>query len=337
MPDASLNAKASAISKTGSPAVRAFAIEAAQKIGSLEDKVDQLSSMVSMLGPPRVTTPPTVATGQGSVSGRWFADASHLNTKVVASPTIDVNNTAIISTLVANTPSGVWSNGQGGGDWSTTVYTGDSTTPTVTITLTVPCLGSSTIVVGKPVGAVTSPDTDAHYNFMRTDTGQGVEFQGLNFGTLTAHSASVFNVITGLGNSLAANNRVAVLPTPAGLIRPSEVAAGVIPHAIRMGLSCCASAFRYPAIQSDGSTANGVPSGGHLWLPRSVSLSGLDTFNTMVAVALQEYGAFISDSTGSSDFYIQSCNDGSRYFGGTSVSTMPKSIISQMKLLAAGF
>lgn len=288
---------------------------------------------VSAQGTYPSVSPPS---GNGSVGGVWFTGQSPWNTPVGANPQIDQNSVAYMKLLAGM---GIFWNGSpaasGGG--STPVYLADASTPIVNIT-----------VQRGGVGAVPLPykagwntaGVDEHLAVLRTDTGAYWESQGFdnsNPANLKVYAVAQGNVITGQGVPTTTQN-ISVLPTVGGLIRPQFVGAGVrIPFALRVAIPCSApmpNGFRAPAIYTDGGTTNGIPSGARLWLP-SVP-SGLDPFQTQVAVCLNTYGMLVGDSNGDSPSisgYVQSTVDGSTY--SLPLTSFPASVVAQMHVLAA--
>lgn len=278
-----------------------------------------------------------------STAGRWFADTSYINKRVGASPTLDPSSAFWIGLITAgpflNGTSGV------GGGGSTTVYHANGATPTRTITLEVAYNGSFTIVVPMDPSWVVS-GTDNHIAIIDDRDDNYWEFQNYDPVAHTAHAVArapgTGSILTSDGAPDPPNSAVSVLPTVVGLIRPEEVVAGVIPHGLRCAVQwgavhLAAGSFRYPALRSDGNTPNGIPGGAHLWLPRGVNLAsfGLNAYQTMVAVACQEYGLFVGDSGGGFAIYAQSTADGVTSYPFSSLS-LPLSLAQQMKVLAAG-
>jgi hypothetical protein len=158
------------------------------------------------------------------------------------------------------------------------------------------------------------------------------EFQGLDQAVTKAHSAARHSISgDALNTSLDA---VSPIPTIAGLIRPEEIAAGVINHGIRTGVPFASSQVRSPAIWSDGNTSGGPPSGAHLWLPRNADLSSLtDPYQKMVAKAMQEYGMWIGDFSGSFSIPVQSTWNNNASYPFTSLS-LPQQIVNQLVVIA---
>lgn len=96
------------------------------------------------------------------------------------------------------------------------------------------------------------------------------------------------------------------LPYSAGLIRPWEIAAGRIPHALQILGNWTAPTFRYPATKSDGSNTNGIPEGSTIYIPASYDIETMRDRNgalltreaKIIARALQEFGAIVVDTAG---------------------------------------
>lgn len=90
----------------------------------------------------------------------------------------------------------------------------------------------------------------------------------------------------------------------AGVVRVSEIQAGVIDHALVLQSdNVCASVVRPPAIKTDGTSRRSdcIPEGARLQLDPAVnlgSLSGLKPGERTVARALQTYGAYLIDRGG---------------------------------------
>jgi len=101
-------------------------------------------------------------------------------------------------------------------------------------------------------------------------------------------------------------SRGAGVPYYAGLIRPHEIAAGRIPHALVVGCNSVGPQHVYPATKSDGPTNGGIPEGSRIFLDPSVNLDqvrdsqnrALTATGKIVARALQEFGAYVIDYAG---------------------------------------
>ena len=124
-----------------------------------------------------------------------------------------------------------------------------------------------------------------------------------------------------------------------GLIRASEVKAGVIPHA----LACAAPKHLIgppvsPATTSDGSGGSGaIPMGSRLQLDPSVSVSslGLEPGEEMIARALQTYGAYIVESSSSFACYARNvAHLKSNPYPASWSNGISKSLLANMRVVA---
>jgi hypothetical protein len=94
----------------------------------------------------------------------------------------------------------------------------------------------------------------------------------------------------------------ASFPIAAGVVRISELRAGVIPHALAINLpDTCYKAFAWPAQRTDGTSksAGCIPEGAHLRLDPNLDLSKLKLpwIDLMLARAAQKYGMIVRDRT----------------------------------------
>jgi hypothetical protein len=102
-------------------------------------------------------------------------------------------------------------------------------------------------------------------------------------------------------------SRGAGVPYLAGLIRPCEIARGVIAHALAFAYDAPSPSFVYPATKSDGrsAAANAMPEGTRLQLDPSLTAADLARMSCTgpcltIARALQEYGMYLIDGSGRS-------------------------------------
>jgi hypothetical protein len=91
----------------------------------------------------------------------------------------------------------------------------------------------------------------------------------------------------------------------AGLVRASELSAGLIPHALFMGTECVATEYLPPASQQGDNRCVGpgphVPFGAHIWLDLSkdqIEILHAMPWEKALLRALHDYGGFIMDAGG---------------------------------------
>jgi len=87
----------------------------------------------------------------------------------------------------------------------------------------------------------------------------------------------------------------------AGTLRPEEIAAGVIPHALAVSSQSIAPGIACPATHTDARRGGtGLPEGAHFFLPASYNIDAQNwpEWVKIIAHALQTYGGYIVDYTG---------------------------------------
>ena len=114
----------------------------------------------------------------------------------------------------------------------------------------------------------------------------------------TAGSGAVFhlasNALRPAGWTSADAAGLAILP---GLVRPEEIAAGVIDHAIRVTVPATNTAYLWPARHEAGiHDASLPPMGLRLRLKASVNISGYPRVDRIILQALKTYGMIIADN-----------------------------------------
>lgn len=114
----------------------------------------------------------------------------------------------------------------------------------------------------------------------------------------TAGSGAVFHLgsdaLRPAGWTSADAAGLAILP---GLVRPEEIAAGVIDHAIRVTVPATDSAYVWPARHEAGvDNASLPPMGLRLRLKSSVDISGYPRVDRIILQALKTYGMIVADN-----------------------------------------
>jgi hypothetical protein len=107
---------------------------------------------------------------------------------------------------------------------------------------------------------------------------------------------------------------VASFALAAGLIRPEEIAQGHIDHALAITTPDTRSNYiACPATNTDGqhNDPNALPIGAHVQLDPNINVAKLQIprWEKIVAVALQQYGAYVTDTGGSIALYAESSAD----------------------------
>ena len=150
------------------------------------------------------------------------------------------------------------------------------------------------------------------------------------------------------GGMLNVQGSSGVFPSPFGLaatgisylataITQGDVASGHIDHAIALDVPRC-NGFVYPAVRGDCGTDPGQPGEGQWFrLPAGLAMpTGLSPFAQMVFVALQRYGAVITDQAGAVMVESEQTSDWSAEgHGGRAPTASAWSGLSEYAVLAA--
>jgi hypothetical protein len=180
-----------------------------------------------------------------------------------------------------------------------------------------PGYGAAVSSIPIPDTAVQSPGTDGQIVFWDPTT--GVEWSLWQFERTASGSYIATNGVrysTNAGNmgrfADGKAGRGAGTPYSAGLVRGWEMAQGHIDHALAFAYSNPASGIVYPAAKSDGGGVTGVdaPEGTRFQLDPGLTDAdfqawGLAPEAKVIARALQKYGMYVIDNSGSSKIYLE--------------------------------
>ncbi|HVH63909.1 MAG TPA: hypothetical protein VNA65_09930, partial [Candidatus Dormibacteraeota bacterium] len=118
------------------------------------------------------------------------------------------------------------------------------------------------------------------------------------------------------------------LPIAPLLLRPDEIQAGSITHAIRFTAHCTVNSYIWPASHQAGSCGAGYPPmGARFRLRSSFNVSGYSASTQVVLRAFQHYGLILADN--GSDWYFGGTTD--NWWGTATGST----VISELKTIPA--
>ena len=276
--------------------------------------------------PPTTTTSPTLstttlaATGTSPAQPSVFAPTSVWNAPLASNAALDAQSPTYVSDLLSQISSyGLWMNTY---QYSTPVYTVPAGQPTVPVKLdTSPspqatALQASWQRVPIPPNAKAAAGSDEHMVVYQPSTDRMWEFWKMTLqadgwhaqwgGSMASVSSSpgYFTAPTPSNWGATATS----LPLLGGLIRPSELAAGHIDHAIALALpNTRAQYFTWPAQRTDGNvySATAIPEGQRFRLDPNLDLSTIkmSPLVRMIAVAAQKYGMIVRDKSGSVTLY----------------------------------
>ncbi len=197
--------------------------------------------------------------------------------------------------------------------WTSTVYHATSRTPRAVVF--VENTRKRITIPYEPAWRPT-PDADAHIAIIDQSTGCDYEFQAFNRASMSGLGEGTYRIYQGSGAHAPTGHTGSALSLLAGLVRPRDVKAGVIRHALAFAAPVTGSdSAVLPASSSDGRTPGGPPEGTRFQLDPALDLQSLhlSRFQLIVAVALQRYGMYLRDTGGAVAIYAESTFDGSSY------------------------
>jgi hypothetical protein len=245
---------------------------------------------------------------------RLYNSAAFINTPIGNAPSVDSNSSAIISSAITSYVNSA--NLSNNDAWGIPIVTADQQSSTYNVGCQYYWCNVDFGQVHIPTSAQPDTGSDGHLVVLQPN---GTEFDmwigqhttsGWTAGSRWLESANGpaanCSTVHACGGADAANFALA-----AGAVRPEEIAQGHIDHALaittpdtRQGYIAC------PATNGDGTHAspNALPIGAHLQLDPNINVAALSipTWEKVIAVALQQYGAYVIDTGGSVALYAQS-------------------------------
>jgi hypothetical protein len=150
------------------------------------------------------------------------------------------------------------------------------------------------------------PTTNTEYGFWQWSQSEDGTARATNGYRYSLGSTSEGRFADGL------SGRGAGTPYLAGLVRRWEIDQGRIDHALAFGYDSPSPDYVYPATKSDGAGVRGadLPEGTRLQLNPNLSEAdlrsmGLSDEALIIARALQSYGMYVVDNSGSSKIYLE--------------------------------
>jgi hypothetical protein len=316
--------------------------------GSAYDHADWANAQVRCDSGTTTTTPPPTTTTPPPpppyVPGaRWYSASSAFNTAISSSAAIDPSSAVMVQTLVRATPStGVTI---AAGAWTVPVFIANASTPRYDVRTTSSWANGRTLYgVPIPANAAPDPQGDGHMMVIDSSTNCEYDFWQARKTSTGAWTAGTVARLELEGSGVTTNGaRAASFGLGAGLIRPEELAAGQINHAL---------VFSYPTVRSgmvvspatggsgDSTEAGAIPLGAHVRLDPALNLDtlGLTPWQKTIARALQVYGMYLGDHGGVLSLYAQNKSTvPSGYPWGTGTyAYLPASLVSHFQVLRLG-
>lgn len=284
--------------------------------------------------PTPVPTPTPVVTPipSGATLGeiRPYDDTSPWNIPISDVPTLDAKSSAYITAISDNNLPLTSDPDQ----FTIPIYFFDSTTPLKTVKMggyysTYDAGDNSRVghgfaptITGIPIPANAVQSSGSDGQIVIWNPTDGTEYSFWQFvanadGTYSATNGYRYHTTNGYFGRFADGlaGRGAGTPYFAGLVRPWEITQGHIDHALAFAYHAPSAEFRYPASKSDGGNFGGItgtdiPEGARLQLNPTLTdvdftAWGLSPEAKIIARALQQYGMYIIDNSGSSKIYIE--------------------------------
>jgi hypothetical protein len=269
-----------------------------------------------------VYLPLIMATGAAEQIWRPFSDDSLWNTPLGDAPPIDPNSSVYIQQINNFYQSRTGSLGAAPimpvrEDWGVGLYFIEDLDPYP------PLVNVCSHWVPVPSYAQPDPSSDAHLCIIDRDTGEEWDFWAFSgsYPSYTCGTSGVMDVFSdGVRAPHASAARESGTPLIAGLIRPEEIQAGEIHHALAYAFDARNSLdWRYFVTPASSGAGNDfgpdgdhvLPMGARLQLRPEVDISGLTPAAQVIATTLQEYGMYlVEESDGTSlGIYMQTVGD----------------------------
>jgi hypothetical protein len=298
-----------------------------------------VSNAAAAAPPPPPPPPPTPSAGPASL----YSSSSPLNTPIPEGASVDPASSTMISVLA-----GVGSFSIASTRWTVPVYYADASTPKSTVSMTASWAPYRRLA-GVPIPANASPDPagDGHMVVIDRSTGCEYDFYQGYRSSGGAWSAGWANTLKTDGTGIfpyGMSARESGFGLGAGLILPSEIAAGQISHALAFNFPYTkAGGPVLPATEASGkvSITGAIPEGARLQLDPTLNLDslGLNSWQKTIARALQVYGMYLVD-TGSSTVGLYAQNtasiSGSYPWGSADYPDLPAGLLGKLRVLKLG-
>jgi hypothetical protein len=258
-----------------------------------------------------------------------FSSGSAFTTRLSSNPPLAADNSAVQQHMADYG----WTFGSGSpgfsigaSDGTRPVFYASPSDPTMTIHCTSSegrgtCQGANGIdingaTINVPAGARPEHNWDAHMTVIETATGAEYDLwrASVSGSTITAGTGAETNVDTGSGTG--GGGDAANLPLSAGLLRPADLMAGHIDHALVVVVPCTNATgadvgYTWPATGGWGEycgqywneRASTAPELGQLMrldmTSAQIAASGAPQWEQTIMTALTRYGAYIEDTQGS--------------------------------------
>jgi hypothetical protein len=251
--------------------------------------------------PPVTVAPGTPITGPsstGSGGGRPFAASSPWNVTIPPDPVLDPNSAEIAKYVGYKAAAALYEDG-------VPIWEASPSDPLNNVPCTEPwgtCqLSQQPIPI--PSTAQSSPGSD--HAMVVIDENTGYDFWQASRTSPTSWTTSWGTSFSVAGSGYGDGATGAGIPLLAGVAKINEMTEEKLNHALTFSTNAtCKEVFQYPASKTDGKTTNTycLPEGARVQLDPEINVDaipGITSGEKTVAHALQTYGAYCRDSTGS--------------------------------------
>jgi hypothetical protein len=270
---------------------------------------------------PTIAPPPPPPLPAPGLNARPYTAGSAWNTPIAAGAAADPHSAQLIAGLAPHDGGRVTSDPD---QYTFPVYFADASTPRYNV----PCRAyrctvvspsgttTSDVLTGVPIPLGARPAAGSDAQMIIIDPASGTEWDvwqaSFDGATWSVSNGSVYN-INWDAMPTRYGSRGAGLPYYAGLIRPWEIAAGRIDHALAFAYPAPASGrCVWPASKTDGNTGGdgAIPEGARLQLDPNLTdadfaAMGLNRTGMIIAHALQQYGMILIDHAGRPKIYVE--------------------------------
>jgi hypothetical protein len=276
---------------------------------------------------------------------RWYSDESPLNTPIPAHPAIDSKSRLMVDRVTESLGDVVIAVKR----WSVPVYYAGSTTKRYNV----PMIDSGLTAYGVPIPAnarpsapfppdqtdgammILDPRSNCEYDFWEARKQADGSWTARGVSRIGANSDGIYD--------RGASARGSGFALGAGLIRPGELKAGAIRHALVFSLPpeyVKGGGPVPPATESDGNSmlTGAIPEGARIQLAPSFNVDSLEhRWERTIARALQVYGMYLADRGGGGVGLVaqnpQSYAHNPYGWGDKTYVYLPSSLVSYLRVL----
>jgi hypothetical protein len=244
---------------------------------------------------------PAPAPSSPAAAPRLYADSSPFNTPIGASPKIAANSTAMVAKSLlpyranANFANSDW--------WGISIVDAQASDPLREIGVFDWGYGADIAMPAVRIPDSAQPTLGSDHHLVVLDGDREADMwvaeRQADGNWLAGARAATSIKGSGIVGPIAGN--AAGFALAAGVVRPEEIAAGRIRHALAFTSPYVRNTFVAPAVHGDGKQTDpdAMPMGTRVQLNPAADISKLPTAQRIIAQALKDYGAYLTDSSGS--------------------------------------